>query len=145
MPEADEYRPVSNTLTMGVGWGIRGICPPTPAKGPQFGTKSRRMVFLSALSRVYLEKFPKFPCAYGANADVNVYSQKVAQKFVRFFNVLPLHDDFLGFLCIQDHILSFVPQNVQILCFVPPKVHILHFVPPPDFCHATPMTDKTPK
>ena len=36
-------------MCMGVGLGeIRGIRPPppTPAKGPQFGTKSRRMVFL---------------------------------------------------------------------------------------------------
>ena len=35
---------------MGVGLGrLGGFVHPTPAKGPQFATKSRRMVFLSAI------------------------------------------------------------------------------------------------
>ena len=47
-----------NMIGMGVGWGeIRGIRPPpTPAKGPQFGTKSRWMVFLSAILLRLLRK-----------------------------------------------------------------------------------------
>ena len=39
-----------------LGGEIRGIRPPTPAKGPQFGTKSRRMVFLSAILLCILSK-----------------------------------------------------------------------------------------
>ena len=70
-----------------------------------------------------------------------LYCPKVVRKIVRLFNVLPLYDDFLGFLCKHDHILSFVPPKGLNSLFrpPPPKVHIVHFVPPPDFCHATPM------
>ena len=64
---------------------LGGFVHPTPAKGPQFGTKSRRMVFLSAILLHFYEKFPKFPCAVGANANVNLYSPKGARKIVRFF------------------------------------------------------------
>ena len=42
-------------VVMGVGWGRLGgfVPPPTPAKGPQFGTKFRRMVFLVLFCCVY--------------------------------------------------------------------------------------------
>ena len=88
-------------LFMGVGWGRLGGSSLTPVKGPQFEIKYRRMVFLSVLLPRLLRKI-----SYGANANMNVYGPNVARKIVRFFNVLPLCDDFLGFLCIHDHIWS---------------------------------------
>ena len=47
-----------SSICMGVGWGgeIRGTRSPTPAIGSQFGTKSRRMVFLSAMLLRLLRK-----------------------------------------------------------------------------------------
>ena len=39
-----------------LGGRLGGFVPPTPAKGPQFGTKSRRMVFLSAILLRLLRK-----------------------------------------------------------------------------------------
>ena len=50
-----------------------------------------------------------------------LYCPKVVRKIVRRFNVLPLYDDFLGFLCMHDQIWSFVPLKVQLLCFIPQR------------------------
>ena len=82
---------------MGVGWGeIRGFVPtPTPDKGPQFGTKSRRMVFLSALLPRLLRKISEISLRLGRKCKYERLQSKCrAKNRSIFLTVLPLYDDF---------------------------------------------------